>query len=106
MKTFDFNKEHLRCRVVMNSPVGEAANNQCQQSLQDEDPRPSSLASYSSHLRDGSCKKPTKGASGSCGREEECHAEATLMTLVPHSDVEANTREETTFSNAKEDTSC
>lgn len=66
--------ECLRFRVVVNGPISNECNDNSYQTLEDEDPSPTSLPTNTIHLRDTSREQPSKSSSKGSGREKDGHA--------------------------------
>jgi hypothetical protein len=79
-------------------------DNKGQKALQDEDPPPAGQSCSPTHLKNASGKKTTKSTSSGGSREEDGHAQTTLMTPIPHCNVVCDTGEETALSNAESST--
>ncbi|GKT76356.1 hypothetical protein ColTof4_08779 [Colletotrichum tofieldiae] len=95
---------------VENHPPAEDADENRGQALDDEDPSPAGLTTNTVHLGDGGGKETAEGAGQGGGREEDGGADADLRALVPAGQVFLwvhawRTREESSFSDAKEPTS-
>jgi hypothetical protein len=56
------------------------------------------------HKVDQSSKETAESSSGSSGREEQGDPQINLVSLVPLSEVERNTGEETSFGDTEEET--
>jgi len=66
--------------------------------FKNEDPSPTLSSVDSIHEVDESCEKTTESSCGSSGREEDGNSEIDLVTSVPLSKEERDSREETSFS--------
>ncbi|CCC11857.1 unnamed protein product [Sordaria macrospora k-hell] len=93
-------------RVVVHGEVGDDGNDESQDTLQDEEPAPSIVATNTLHLQDTTSQKTTESTGGGSSGEENGHAETALVTPVPHCDVVGNTREETALGKTQARTHC
>ena len=66
--------------------------------FKNEDPSPALLSVDTVHEIDESCEKTTESSSGCSGREEDGNSEIDLVTSVPLSKEERDSREETSLS--------
>ena len=68
-------------------PAGEKlTDEESRYTFQNKDPGPSAKTSHAPHLHDAKGQQTSKRTSSRGGGEEDGHAEATLVTLVPHGD--------------------
>lgn len=52
--------------------------------LENENPGPTTKSGTAVHLHDAESQQSTKGTGSSRSREEDRHAKTALMTLIPH----------------------
>jgi hypothetical protein len=97
---------YSRRGIIIDNPVRKAANYQGKEPLKDKDPRPRSFTTNTPHLGYPASKESTKCSCSSCSREEQSHSETTFMATIPHRNEIVDTGEQSTFSNAKENTAC
>ena len=84
---FGLGQELGGLRVVVHVEEGNNGDDEGEKTFKNEDPRPAGEATDAFHLDDTTSKKATESTSAGCSREEDGHAETTLVTTVPHGDV-------------------
>ena len=68
---------------------------------QNEDPSPASVVSNAAHMTDTPGQDTTESAGQRSATEEQRDPVLSLLTLVPHTQIIHNTREQTTFCDTK-----
>lgn len=84
---FGLSQELGGLRVVVHVEESNDGDDEGEKTLKDEDPRPAGETTEAFHLDDTTSEKTTESTSACCSREENGHAETTLVTTVPHGDV-------------------
>lgn len=69
-----------------------------------EDPAPPILAPHTPHERNPISQDATKRTSQTSSRKEQRNTELSLISTIPHAQIENDTREQTTFRDTKEET--
>lgn len=87
---------------VLHHPEGDDADEDGDDALEDEDPRPAWLAAYAVHLGDGGGEEAAKGTGDRGGGEEDGGAHAELRALVPAGEVVVYAGEKAGFGQAEE----
>jgi hypothetical protein len=86
----------------LDHPERSYADNDGDNALEDEDPRPPGQATYAIHLRDGGGEKTAKGASDGGGGEEDCGPHAEFRAFVPATQIIVHTRKQARLSQTQE----
>jgi len=92
--------------VIVHDKESHDSKDESDKTLDDEDPSPAIKTTKTIHLHDTTSKEATESTSSSSSREEDGHAKAALVSLIPESDVVGDTGEETTLSETKSHASC
>lgn len=66
-------------------------NEECEETLEDEDPSPAGLSTNAVHFVDSTGKETTEGTGRGGGGEKQSHAQTTFMASIPEGDVVCHT---------------